>query len=74
MFVISDGETCGSSDDLRKLIQSVKESGIKIIGLGIQSRAVASLYPEHKLFDTEESLECLPDYLLETLNSMIKKS
>lgn len=74
MFVISDGETCGSSEDLRNLVAQIKESGIKIIGLGIQSRAVATLYPEHKLFDTEESLEGLPDYLLDTLNSLIKKS
>lgn len=73
IFVISDGETCGSSSDLRQLIQDIKESGVKIIGLGIQSSAVASLYPEYKLFDTTSSLNGLPDYLLDTLNSLIKK-
>lgn len=72
IFVISDGETCGSSADLRNLVNEIKESGVKIIGLGIQSRAVASLYPEYKLFDTTNSLAGLPDYLLETLNSLIK--
>jgi hypothetical protein len=73
IFVISDGQTCGSSSDLRGLIQEIKQSGVKIIGLGIQSKAVASLYPEYKLFDTESSLQGLPDYLLETLNSLIRK-
>lgn len=73
MFVISDGQTCGSSADLKNLIKEIKDSGVKIIGLGIQSRAVETLYPEHKLFDTEESLNGLPDYLLDTLNTLIKK-
>ena len=73
IFVISDGQTCGSSEDLRKLVQEIKQSGVKIIGLGIQSSAVASLYPEYKLFDTEKSLAGLPDYLLETLNTLIKR-
>ena len=72
IFVISDGETCGSSDDLRNLVKQIKASGVKIIGLGIQSRAVSTLYPEYKLFDTVESLNGLPDFLVDTLNSLIR--
>lgn len=67
LIVISDGETCGSTDTLRKLVQEIKKSGISIIGLGIQSRAVSRIYPEYKLFDTEQSLSDLPKFLTDTL-------
>lgn len=67
IIVISDGETCGSTDTLRKLVNEIKKSSVNIIGLGIQSRAVAGIYPEYKLFDTEKSLQELPEYLTQTL-------
>lgn len=67
IIVISDGETCGSSDRLRQLTQDIERSGINIIGLGIQSHAVASLYKHYKLFDTESTLEDLPAFMTTTL-------
>ena len=72
IIVISDGETCGSSDTLRKLVKEIEASGISIMGLGIQSRAVASLYTNYKLFDTKESLDGLPEFLTSTLFKFAK--
>ena len=67
LIVISDGETCGSTSGLRKLISQIEESGISVIGLGIQSTAVANAYSRYKLFDTVDSLNALPDFLVDTL-------
>lgn len=67
MIVISDGETCGSSQTLRDLVKEIEKSGISIMGLGIQSRAVSGLYTNYKLFDTKESLDGLPEFLTTTL-------
>ena len=65
--MISDGETCGDNAALRRVVDGIKKSGIAIIGLGIQSRAVSTIYPEYKLFDTEQSLQELPEYLTQEL-------
>ena len=67
LIVISDGETCGSTSGLKKLISQIEESGISVIGLGIQSTAVANAYSRYKLFDTVDSLNALPDFLVDTL-------
>ena len=67
IIVISDGETCGDNAALRRVVDGIKKSGIAIIGLGIQSRAVSTIYPEYKLFDTEQSLQELPEYLTQEL-------
>lgn len=72
IIVISDGETCGSSETLRRLIQKIEASGISIMGLGIQSRAVSHLYTNYKLFDTKESLDGLPEFLTSTLFKFAK--
>lgn len=72
IIVISDGETCGSSETLREVIKKIEASGISIMGLGIQSRAVARLYTNYKLFDTKESLEGLPEFLTTTLFKFAK--
>ena len=67
IIVISDGETCGNSETLRKLVKEIEAGGISILGLGIQSRAVSNLYTHYKLFDTKESLDSLPEFLTSTL-------
>lgn len=72
MIVISDGETCGDTQTLRNLINEITKSKIAIVGLGIQSRAVESIYPNYKLFDTAQSLEKLPEYLTTTLFKFAK--
>lgn len=72
IIVISDGETCGDSSALARLVKEIEKSGVGIIGLGIQSRAVERLYPKYKLFDTDKSLAALPDYLTQTLLKLAK--
>ena len=72
IIVISDGETCGSSQQLRDLISLIEKDGIHVIGLGIQSRAVSTIYKEHYLFDTQESLDKLPTFLTELFLKLAK--
>lgn len=72
LIVISDGETCGSTEALRKVIANISRAHIGVIGLGIQSTAVANAYPVYKLFDTKESLEALPDFLANVLYNFSK--
>jgi hypothetical protein len=72
IIVISDGETCGDTNALRRLVKEIKKSGVGLIGLGIQSDAVSKIYPEYKLFDTEKSLNALPEYLTATLLKLAK--
>lgn len=68
LFVLCDGATTGSRDALKRIVRQIEESGIIVIGLGIQCREVANIYPNHKLFDTEEALRTeLPQYLVDTL-------
>lgn len=67
MIVISDGETCGSSETLRNLVKDIEASGIHVIGLGIQSRAAASIYPDCKTFVSNESLNELPEFMTDLL-------
>ena len=72
LIVISDGETCGSSNTLRNLVKQIEASGISVLGLGIQSRAVENLYTNYKLFDSKESLDSLPEFLTSTLFKFAK--
>lgn len=63
LIVISDGYTCGSEEHLRKVVSDIEKDGIQVLGLGIKSDAVANIYKQHKLFNTENELQELPAFL-----------
>lgn len=68
LIVMCDGETTGSKNTLRTVIDSIETDGIGVIGVGIQCRAVRELYPKSKLFSTTTEIkENLPQFLIDTL-------
>lgn len=69
MFVLCDGATTGSRDDLRKVILDLQSEGIVVIGIGILDNGVAGIYDNYKVFSTVEQLETeLAPYLIDTLS------
>ncbi len=70
LIVMCDGETCGSKEDLKEIVRKMEaEDGIIVLGIGIQCDTVATIYPHHKLFGSEEELKNeLADYLVETIS------
>ena len=63
LIVISDGMTCGSTQDLSNLVKKIESEGCYVIGIGIQSKAVLKVYPHVKIFDSAESLDDLPAFM-----------
>ncbi len=74
LIVLCDGETTGSEDELKKVVNNIEaEDGIIVIGIGICCRAVAEIYPHHKLFNTEQELsEELAPYLIDVVSKYSK--
>lgn len=71
LFVLCDGATTGSRDTLRKVVRDIEDDGILVIGIGIMASEVASIYPHHKLFNSQEELERdLAQYLVDTLTEL----
>jgi Cobalamin biosynthesis protein CobT (nicotinate-mononucleotide:5, 6-dimethylbenzimidazole phosphoribosyltransferase) len=69
LFVMSDGETVGSQAALRRIVETVENSGIPVIGIGILSNAVEHAYKERKVFKSMKDLQAnLADFLIETLS------
>lgn len=73
LIVISDGSTCGNTNDLKQLIKQVEASGIAVVGLGINSTEVQEIYKDHKVFKSTSDLDQLPAYLTKFLSSKIFK-
>lgn len=68
LFVLCDGGTTGSEEQLKKTIQAVEADGIIVVGIGIMASEVAAIYPRHKLFHSPKDLDQgLAPYLIETL-------
>ena len=68
LIVLCDGATCGSRQTLHDLVEEIRKSGVKVIGVGIQSTDVVGIYPETKVFHTMEELQTgLAPYLIEQL-------
>ena len=66
---MSDGETVGSQAALRKIVETIEDSGIPVIGIGILSNAVERAYKERKVFKSMKDLQVnLADFLIETLS------
>lgn len=68
LIVLCDGQTTGSSSDLKRVIHSATADGLIVIGIGICSSDVQHLYPIHKVFSNQEALDKeLAPYLLKVL-------
>lgn len=74
LIVISDGETCGSTDRLKELVKQIHKDKITVLGLGIKTKEVDKIYPYHKTFNTDADLQELPKFLNEYLISKVFKN
>lgn len=70
LFVLCDGETTGSVEDLKTVVRQIEaEDGIIVIGIGVCCYRVAEIYPHHKIFSSNEELETgLAQYLIDTIS------
>jgi cobalamin biosynthesis protein CobT len=75
LLVLSDGEpVCMSrnlralKDHLRNTIQQISKSGVEIIGIGIESAAVASYYPKSVVL---KDLATLPSVVMNELKQIL---
>lgn len=73
IIIMSDGETCGSEKVLRKLAKQIEADNITVLGLGIKSHNVTSLYANSKTFDSIEDLQALPKFINDYITSKIFK-
>lgn len=62
-IVISDGATCGSWKDLRKVAQSMEAQGITVLGIGVYDENVKDIYTNHLILKTQQDLEGLGAFL-----------
>lgn len=72
MIVMSDGATCGSTETLGNLVQSILQEGTLILGIGICNRNVEGIYPNHVTFTTMEDLAKLPEFFAEMIVKLKK--
>lgn len=69
MFVFCDGQTTGSAQALKQVVQNMIANGIYVIGIGIMSNDVEHIYPYYKVFKSYQDLQDnLAPYLVETLS------
>ncbi len=61
-MVFSDGmpNSCGDhtilNADLKKAVADIKKSGIEVIGIGIETEAVKTFYPEYVVLNDVQDL------------------
>lgn len=69
MFVLCDGMTTGSRNELREVITRLEaDYGIIVVGIGVLDNGVIGTYHHTKVFNTMEELETeLAPYLIDTL-------
>jgi Mg-chelatase subunit ChlD len=72
--VISDGATCGSWEDLRKVAQGMQQMGITVLGIGIYDNNVEKIYDNHIVLKTRDDLAKLPQFFQQYLISKIFKN
>ena len=73
LIIISDGATCGSKEDLRKVSESIEASGITVLGIGIYDHNVEDIYSKHLIISRSEDLEKLGTFLNKYLVKLIFK-
>lgn len=62
-IVISDGATCGSEKDLRRVAQSMEKDGITVLGIGVYDNNVSKIYDNHIILKNQRDLEGLGAFL-----------
>lgn len=70
-IVISDGATCGSWKDLKKIAHSMEQQGITVLGIGIYDDNVKDIYTNHIIIKNEGDLNKLPTFLTNYLVNKI---
>lgn len=73
MIVISDGATCGSVRDLKKISDDMEAKGITVLGIGIFDDNVKDIYKNHMILKTTQDLEGLGAFLNKYLIGKIFK-
>ena len=63
LIVISDGATCGSFKDLKKVAANVEKQGITVLGIGIFDNNVENIYNKHIVLREQKDLEGLGNFL-----------
>lgn len=72
MIVISDGYTCGSTADLRHVVEAMEADGIYVLAVGVCTDAVKQCYNNYKMFGSTTELEQFPAWLGGVLTNLIK--
>lgn len=72
-IVISDGATCGSSSDLKKIAASMEKEGITVLAIGVYDDNVKDIYKNYVLVKNEADLKKLPKFLSDYLISKVFK-
>ena len=72
-IVISDGATCGSWKDLKKVAQGMEAQGITVLGIGVFDENVKDIYTNHTIIKTQQDLEGLGAFLNKYLVKKIFK-
>jgi hypothetical protein len=73
LIIISDGATCGSTENLRNLAKEV-EKDMFVIGIGAISKAPEYIYKYSKIFNTFDELSGLADFIGDMLFKLSKGS
>lgn len=63
LIVISDGATCGSYQTLGRLAESIENSGMMVLGIGIYDHNVESIYKKHMVVSNSDDLAKLGSFL-----------
>lgn len=62
-IVISDGATCGSWKDLKKVADGMEKDGITVLGIGVFDDNVQKIYTNNLVLKTQQDLEGLGAFL-----------
>ena len=63
MIIISDGATCGSREDLKKVAEGMEKKGVKVLAIGIYDQNVKGIYKNYVICKNQKDLEKLPEFL-----------
>lgn len=71
LIVMSDGYPCGqTARDIPALVSELSDAGIYIIGIGIGTNSVESLYPHHVVLKSGDDIKKLPTVIKDILVEM----
>ncbi|MCL2874684.1 MAG: hypothetical protein FWF12_00015 [Betaproteobacteria bacterium] len=74
MIVLSDGHPCARGDaaamraHLKKVVADVEKAGVRVVGIGIQSKDVTDFYPKNTVINNVSEL---PDRVIKELRHLL---